>query len=77
MTSTSKNKHAALETLVIAQLAAIRRREADLQTRLNSTASIEPVNVAAEVWQLQTSADRLSRMMDAMNSGETRAVFVA
>jgi hypothetical protein len=69
MTNETKKEQAALETLVIAQLAAIRKREAELQTRLQSNAGLEPVNVAAEVWQLQTSADRLSRMMDAMNFG--------
>lgn len=66
MTSTH-NTQTPLETLVVAQLAAIRKREAELQTRLQSKSGIEPLNVAAEVLQLQSSADRLSRMMDAMN----------
>ena len=64
-----------LETLVVAQLAAIRKREAELQTRLQSGNGFEPTNVAAEVWQLQTSADRLSRMMDAMNYLGTEQAF--
>lgn len=67
MTGTRKTNQTALETLVIAQLAAIRKRETELNNRLQVRAGIEPTNVAAEVWQLQTSADRLSRMMDAMN----------
>jgi hypothetical protein len=75
MNTTSKNNQA-LETLVLAQLASIRKREADLQTRLQSNAALEP-NVAAEVWQLQTSADRLSRMMDAMNFGGAQAAAFA
>jgi len=67
MITTRKNNQAALETLVVAQLAAIRRREAELQNRLRSRGGVEPGSVAAEVWQLQTSADRLGRMIDAMN----------
>jgi hypothetical protein len=74
MTTTTNNN--VLETLVVAQLAAIRRREADLQSRLQSSI-FEPENVAAEVWNLQTSADRLSRMIDAMNFGGNTAVFAA
>jgi hypothetical protein len=67
MKTTAHTNRTALEALVVAHLAAIRKQEADLQTRLQSTVGIEPVNVAAEVWRLQLSADRLSRMMDAMN----------
>ena len=66
---------AALETLVIAQLAAIRKRETELRDRLQSAAGIETVNVAAEVWQLQSSADRLNRMIDAMNLDGPLASF--
>jgi hypothetical protein len=76
MTNTAKSDRAALETLVVAQLAAIRKREAELQNRLQSNADLEPVNVATEVWQLQTSADRLSRMMDAMSFGSCPAFAV-
>ncbi len=67
MPATKRNHQAALETLVVAQLAAIRRREAELQNRLRSSAGIEPWNAAVEVLRLQSSADRLNRMMDAMN----------
>lgn len=77
MASTPTNHQAALETLVVAQLAAIRKREADLQLRLEANTGLEPVNVAAELWQLQTSTDRLNRMMDAMNFGVTHAAFAA
>lgn len=71
MTSTQT----ALETLVVAHLAAIRKREAELHTRLQSNSGLESDNVAAEVWRLQSSADRLSRMMDAMNFGVGDAAF--
>lgn len=74
MTTNSNNN--VWESLVIAHLASIKRREAELQTRLRSQ-SLEPENVAAEVWQLQTSADRLSRMIDAMNFGGNTAAFAA
>ncbi len=66
-----------LETLVIAQLAAIRKRESELRTRMQSNSGIEPISVAEEVWQLQSSTDRLSRMMDAMNFGGAVAAFAA
>ena len=75
ITSTSNSGQAALESLVVAHLAAIRKREADLHDRLNANADLEPVHVAAEVWQLQTSADRLNRMIDAMNFGGNSAAF--
>ena len=74
MTATANNN--VLETLVIAQLAAIWRREADLQTRLQSS-TLEPENVAVEVRQLQTSADRLNRMIDAMTFGGNTAACAA
>lgn len=64
-----------LEALVVAHLAAIRKREAELHTRLQSNSGLESVSVADEVWQLQSSADRLSRMMDAMNFGAVDAAF--
>jgi DNA gyrase/topoisomerase IV subunit A len=60
-----------LETLVISQLAAIRKQEAALKMRLRSITSREVANMAAEVWKLQTSADRLNRMIDAMRVSET------
>jgi 3,4-dihydroxy-2-butanone 4-phosphate synthase len=77
MASTPNTHQAALETLVVAQLAAIRKREAELQIHLQQSSGLEPVNVAAELWQLQTSADRLNRMMDAMNFRVTHAAFAA
>lgn len=66
MMATRTNDQSALEMLVIAQLSALRKREAELQSRLQSGAGLEVGNVASEVWYLQNSADRLSRMMDAM-----------
>jgi hypothetical protein len=56
----------ALEILVVAQLSALRKREAELQARLQSGAALETGIIASELWRLQTGADRLSRMMDAM-----------
>jgi hypothetical protein len=56
-----------LELLVVSQLAALRRREAAVQSRLYSCVSPEATGiVAAEVSRLQISTDRLSRMIDAM-----------
>ena len=75
ITSTSNSGQAALESLVIAHLTAIRKREAELHERLKADAHLEAAHVAAEVWQLQSSADRLSRMMDAMNFRENCAAF--
>lgn len=75
MTSTTNSGQAALENLVIAHLADIRKREAELNERLRANCGLEPQRVAAEVWQLQTSADRLSRMMDAMNFAENSAAY--
>ncbi len=60
-------KHTPLETLVMAQLAAIRRHEAALQSRLSSSSRIGGAeNIATELSKLQISADRLNRMIDAM-----------
>jgi hypothetical protein len=73
---TTNSNNNALETLVIAHLAAIKRHEAELQKRFRSQ-PLEAQNVAAEVWQLQTSAERLSRMIDAMNFGGGTAAFAA
>ena len=75
LTSTTNSGEAALENLVIAHLTAIRKHEAELHDRLKANAGLEPEDVAAEVWQLQTSADRLNRMIDAMNFGGNCAAF--
>lgn len=69
------SKQTPLEMLVVAQLAAIRKREATLESRLHSDTPMEAPQLAAEVWQLQSSADRLSRMIDAMGLGATAATF--
>ncbi len=59
-----------LETLVISQIAAIRKRESALQERLGrlspEAADSDQISCAEEVWHLQLCADRLNRMMDAM-----------
>jgi hypothetical protein len=72
---TPDRKQAALETLVIAQLAALWKRESELRDRLQSTSNAEPLTIADEVWQLQNSADRLNRMIDAMTFGGGVASF--
>jgi hypothetical protein len=74
MTSTP-SKQTPLEMLVVAQLAAIRKREATLESHLHSNTPIEAPQLAAEVWQLQNSADRLSRMIDAMGLGASAVSF--
>src|SRR5947209_490314 len=61
-----------LDTLVISQIAEIRKREIALKQRLSclsstQTAQGEQVSFAEEMWHLQRCADRLNRMMDAMN----------
>jgi hypothetical protein len=76
ITTSADNNQDALETLVIAQLAVIRRRETELQNRLQSNSRVEPATVAAEVRQLQNSADRLSRFLDAMTFGTSCAFAV-
>jgi hypothetical protein len=72
-TATANSSHPAFETLVIAHLADIRKREADLQDRLRS--GVEPLDVAAEVHKLRSSADRLSRFMDEMSFGDFSAAL--
>ena len=63
----SKLTQRPLERLVILQLAALRRNEAVLRARLNSTVRFELTgNMAMEISQLRDRADRLSRMIDAM-----------
>ncbi len=67
MTSTEL-RQTPLETLVIAQLAAIREQEASLQTRIDSGASLDTAaKMASEISKLRMSADRLNRMIDAMS----------
>ncbi len=59
-----------LDTLVIAQIAEIRKRESALQDLLGrlspQAGENEQVRFAEEMWHLQRCADRLNRMMDAM-----------
>jgi hypothetical protein len=59
-----------LDTLVISQIAEIRKRESALKERLGrlspQAAEDEQVSFAQEMWHLQRCADRLNRMMDAM-----------
>lgn len=67
-----------LETLVISQIAEIRRRESALQERLGhlsrQTRNSEQVTFAEEMWHLQQCTDRLNRMMDAMNGYSSRVI---
>lgn len=67
-----------LETLVVSQIAEIRKRESALQEHLSrllrQKASSDGENLAEEMWHLQRCTDRLSRMMDAM-SGYSKSVI--
>jgi hypothetical protein len=67
-----------LETLVLSQIAAIRRRESALQERLGrlspQAADSDHISCAEEVWHLQLCADRLNRMMDAMGGYSSQVV---
>ena len=61
-----------LDTLVISQIAEIRKRESALQERWGHLSSPqipqdEQVSFAEEMWRLQRCADRLNRMINAMN----------
>jgi hypothetical protein len=67
-----------LETLVISQIEAIRKRESALQERLArlspQAADSDQINFAEELWHLQRSTDRLNRMMDAMCGYSSRVI---
>jgi hypothetical protein len=67
-----------LETLVISQIAEIRKRESALQERLGrlsgQAAHGEQVSFAEEIWHLQQCAERLDRMMDAMGGYSSRVI---
>ena len=72
-------KQTPLDTLVISQIAEIRKRESALQERLGRLSSPqaaqgEQISFAEEMWRLQRCADRLNRMMDAMG-GYSRHVI--
>jgi hypothetical protein len=60
-----------LEALVSSQLRAIRKQATALHERLQMSISRDTTDVAWELWKLQTSADRLDRMIDAMASIQT------
>ena len=67
-----------LDTLVISQIAEIRKRESALQERLGHLSGQgEQVNFVEEVRHLQQCADRLNRMMDAMSGYAGQAVSLA
>lgn len=73
----STQKQTPLDMLVISQLAAIRRAEAELAQQRVASPAMEASHFAAEVWKLQASADRLGRMIDAMNLSQTAASSVS
>jgi hypothetical protein len=60
-----QKKQMPLDTLMVAQVASLRQREAALQSRLRPGSRVES-SIANELWSLQVSADRLNRMIDAM-----------
>lgn len=53
-----------LDTLVIAQLASLRRQEAELSNQIGRR------DLTAEIVQLRDRAERLNRMLDAMQLGQ-------
>ena len=67
-----------LETLVVSQIAEIRKRESALQQRLGRltlrTADSDQVSFAEEMWRLQQCTERLNRMMDAMGGYSRQAI---
>lgn len=67
-----------LETLVVSQIAEIRKRESALQEHLGrllrQKTSSDQEDLAEEMWHLQKCTDRLNRMMDAM-SGYSRSII--
>lgn len=60
-------KQTPLEVLVFSQLAAIRRHEAALRSRLISGTPAS-AKMAEELSELQISTDRLNRLVDAMGN---------
>lgn len=67
-----------LDTLVISQIAEIRKRETALQERLGrlspQAAGNEQVSFAEEMWHLQRCTERLNRMIDAMGGYSSQIV---
>jgi hypothetical protein len=64
-----QTRQAPLEMLVVAQLAAIKRQERVLKTRLSTSLghSEKVAAVRSEISALQITTDRLNRMIDAMS----------
>lgn len=75
-TTTTAITHDPLETLVIAQIGALREFEADLKRQMTQPGATE--NIAPRIHSLRVRAERLNRMIDAMAVGGTFAesVFV-
>ncbi len=63
-----QSKQTPLEVLVFSQLAAIRRHEAALRTRISSGLPGASAGVAEELFKLQISTDRLNRLVNAMGN---------
>ncbi len=63
---TNHTPNAPLETLVIAQLTAIRQHEAALHQQFQTSSTANAPAVELQLLQLQQRAERLSRMIDAM-----------
>jgi hypothetical protein len=61
-----RNKQTPLEVLIFSQLAAIRRHEAALESRLNCEVPAASASMAEELVKLQISTDRLNRLVNAM-----------
>jgi hypothetical protein len=64
-----------LELLVVSQLAAIKKQELALKTRLTSVPSSENAVMASDISALQNRMDRLNRMIDAMSVAWGQTTF--
>lgn len=64
---TSAHTHDPLETLVIAQIAALKQREHAIHSQFEAGRNSQTTTVFSQLQALQERADRLSRMLDAMD----------
>ncbi len=74
----SQSKRAPLDELVMSQLKAILAWEEQLKHRfqilLEAPSSDDPQRLAIELWNLQLRADRLARVLDALDGNYSQAV---
>lgn len=65
---TTARTHEPLETLVIAQIAALKQHEQAIQKQFQAGQTLQTTAVASALHSLQQRADRLNRMLDAMSA---------